>query len=209
MKLVSFGQSTFMCEQDVETWNCTNAIIIPAAIRTPIKGQGIESYCVMNKKGQSAYAYCLTTHERDTSTILVPQWLFNQLISDTENIVLKTCRPEPATRIRLRLYTSDIIPIKNVQAALAKYLHLQSNSVISLGIDGKEIQVKVEKTEPNKEFVTLRDSSPYVEFLEPLRTFMPFYSKMASVVGGQAKPEGKTPKEMAAAAALRRLALTQ
>jgi len=209
MRIISFGQSTFMCEKDVETWNCTNAIILPAAIKTPIKDQAAASYCLVNSKAQTAYAYSLTTHTRDDKTILVPQWMYNKLIADTETVVLKTCKPEAATRVSLRFLTRDIFPNKDLQAALAKYLHLQSNTIISLGVGAKEIHVKIEKTEPNKEFVTLRNSCPYVEFLEAVDHFMPFYSKMASTVGGKAKPEGKTPKEMAAAAALRRLALTQ
>ena len=204
MKLVSFGQSTFMCEKDVEGWNCSDAVIIPSAIKTPLKDQGLASYCIANKHGQTAYVYCLTTHERDKETILVPQWVMNKLSLDTEKVVLKTCKLEPAKHIGLRLYSKEDYSNEELQKGLSRYAHVQSNSIITLRIKGKEIQVKIEKTEPNKDFVTLRNSSVFVEFLEKVDTFLPFYGTKGHVIGGS-KPEGKSATEMALEAALKRL----
>jgi hypothetical protein len=208
MKLVSFGQSKIMCDKDVETWNCSDAAIIPNAIKTPIKDQHQASYCIANKHGQTAYVYCLTTHELDKETILVPQWVMNKLSLDTDKVVLKTCKLDSAKHISIRLFSKEDVSNDELHKGLSRYAHVQSNTIITLNIKGKEIHLKVEKTEPNKDFVTLRDANVFVEFLEKSDTFLPFYGQKAHVIGGS-KPEGKKPAEMAREAALRRIALLE
>lgn len=204
MKLVSFGQSTMMSDKDVEIWNCSDAIIIPAAIKTPIRDQALASYCIANNKGQTAYAYCLSTHTIDNETILVPQWIINKMSHDVDKVVLKTCKLEPAVRMSIRIYSKEAVSNEDLHAALSRYMHVQSNTIITLSVKGVEIPVKIEKTEPNKVFVTLRNSSVFIEFLEKADAFLPFYGKKPQVLGGTV-PVGKKPGEMAREAALKRL----
>jgi len=208
MKLVSFGQSKFISDKEIETWNCSDAVIIPNAIKTPIKDQQQASYCIANKHGQTAYVYCLTTHELDKETILVPQWVMNKLSLDTDKVVLKTCKLEPAKHISIRLFSKEDISNDDLHKGLSRYAHVQSNTIITLNIKEKEIHIKIEKTEPNKDFVTLRGANVFVEFLEKSDTFLPFYGKQSHIIGGS-KPEGKKPVEMAREAALRRIALLE
>ena len=208
MKLLSFGMSKLMSESDIELWNCSDAVIIPEAIKTPIKEQNKASYCIANKQGQTAYVYCLNTHNIDKETIFAPQWVINKLSLELHKVVLKTCVLSEAKYVGVRFYTKDDLKNDDIFKALSRYAHVQSNTIITLNINGKEIPVKIEKTEPNKEFVTLRNSDVFIEYLEKVDTFLPFLSKTSYSLGGT-KPEGKTTREMAAEAALKRIALLE
>jgi hypothetical protein len=205
MKLVSFGQCSFLGDADIENLNSSDIIIIPDKIRTPTKDKPYANYCIQNKAGQTAYVSCLTTHNRDEVTILCPQWVHNKLTRDTSSVVLKTCKVEKATRMSIRLFTKEKLSDADLQKALSKYILVQANSIITLSYRGREIHAKIESTEPNKEFVTLRDTDVFIEFLENVDTFLPFYGKKANVLGGT-KPEGKKPVELALEAAVKRLA---
>jgi hypothetical protein len=196
-----------MCDKDVENWNYTDAVILPNAVKTPLKGQEIASYCIANKEGQTAYVYCLTTHENDKETILVPQWVINKLSLNTSKVVLKTCKLEHATKISMRIYNKGITN-DELHKALTKYKHLQSNTIIPINIGGKEMHIKVEKTEPNKDFVMLYNSNVYIEFLEKEDKFIPFLGMKANTLGGETKSEGKKATDMAREAALRRFQST-
>lgn len=208
MKLLSFGQSKLMSEIDIELWNCSDAVIIPEAIKTPIKDQNKASYCIANKQGQTAYVYCLTKHTIDKETIFAPQWVINKLSLDLDRVVLKTCVLSEAKYVGIRFYTKDNLKNDDIYKALSRYLHVQSDTIISLNINGKEIPAKIEKTEPNKEFVTLQNSDVFIEYLEKVDTFLPFFSKTSHSLGGT-KPAGKTPRELALEAALKRIALLE
>ena len=204
MKLVSFGQCPFLCDEDIENLNSSDIVIIPDKIRTPTKDKPYANYCIQNKEGQTAYVSCLTTHNRDNESILCPQWVHNKLTRDTNSVVLKTCKVDKATRMSIRLFTKETLSDAELQKALSKYILVQAKSIITLSHKGKEIHAKVETTEPNKEFVTLRDTDVFIEFLENVDTFLPFYGKKANVLGGT-KPEGKKPSELALEAAMKRL----
>lgn len=204
MKLASFGQSKLLSDKEVDMWNCSDAVILPEKIKTPTKDKQLAAYCIANKQGQTAYVSCITTHTIDNETILAPQWVINKLNLNTDKVVLKTFKVEVATRLSIRFFSKEGYTNEEIHKALTRYTVVQSNSIITLIIRGKEIQAKIEMTEPNKEFVTLTNSNVYIEFLGNEDTFLPFYGKTANVLGG-AKPE-KTPKEMAREAALKRLA---
>jgi len=208
MKLVSFGLSNVLNKKDIELWNCSDAVIIPEAIKTPIKDQNKASYCIANKQGQTAYVYCLLTHTLDKETIFAPQWVINKLSSELDKVVLKTCVLSQAKYVGIRFYTKEDLSNDDIFKALSRYAHVQSNTIITLNINGKEIPGKIEKTEPNNEFVTLRNSDVFIEYLEKVDAFLPFFSKTSYSLGGT-KPVGKAPKEMAAAAALKRIALLE
>ena len=208
MKLLSFGQSKLMSETDIELWNCSDAVIIPEAIKTPTKDQSKASYCIANKQGQTAYVYCLTTHTIDKETIFAPQWVINKLSLDLDKVVLKTCVLAQAKYVGIRFYTKEDLVNEDIFKALSRYSHVQSDTIITLNINGKEIPTKIEKTEPNKEFVTLRNSDAFIEYLEKVDAFLPFFGKTSYSLGGT-KPVGKTLREMAAEAALKRIALLE
>jgi len=207
MKLVSFGLSKILNEKDIEVWNCSDAIIIPSAIKTPIKDQAEPSYCIANKQGQTAYVYCLQTHDFDKETIFAPQWVINKLSHDLDKVVLKTCVLAQAKYVGVRFYTKDDLKNDDIFKALSRYAHVQSNTIIALNINGKEINAKIEKTEPNKDFVTLRNSNVFVEYLEKVDAFLPFSGKASYSLGGTI-PEGKKSSEMAREAALKRFGLS-
>jgi hypothetical protein len=203
MKLISFGQCSFLCDADIENLNSSDIVIIPDKIRTPTKDQPYANYCIQNKEGQSAYVSCLTTHNHDNESILCPQWVHNKLNRNTNSVVLKTCKVDKATRISIQLFTKDKVADKDIHAAFSKYILVQSNSIITLNHKGKELHARIVNTEPNKEFVTLRDTDVFIEFLENADTFLPFYGKKPYLLGGQ-KAEGKKPSELALEAAMRR-----
>ena len=143
---------------------------------------------LQNRLAQSVVGCVYSVHQGDENTLYVPQWMYDALDFDTEEVELERTTPSMCTGIVLQPYTSDHIhaaamidPQEFLRDGFEQYSALTPGQTLDLWVGGEEgsgtgghpMTCTVLRLLPTNETLAIRNCEMTLELMVPLDTPIP------------------------------------
>ena len=141
---------------------------------------------LQNRLAQSAVGCVYGVHHGDENTLYVPQWMYDALDFDTDNVELTRTTPSMCTGIVLQPHTSDHIhaaavidPQEFLRDGFEQYSALSPGQTLDLwvgadaGDGGHPMTCTVLRLLPTNETLAIRNCEMTLELMAPLDTPIP------------------------------------
>lgn len=141
---------------------------------------------LQNRLAQSVVGCIYSVHNGDENTLYVPQWMYDALDFDTEEVEMERATPSMCTGIVLQPHTSDHIhaaavvdPQEFLRDGFEQYSALSPGQTLDLwvgadaGDGGHPMTCTVLRLLPNNETLAIRNCEMTLELMVPLDTPIP------------------------------------
>lgn len=232
MRILSHIYNSELSESQLKTAECSDRIWVNERVfetHMTLAQEG-EAVCVTLKNGveQVSHGVIHGVHYDDEDLIYVPSWMFSALECDDAHITLSRSTFGLCTGLMVQPYTSDHThaenPIELLQVAFEQYTVISPGTSIPLLLtDEKQVLVDILEVRPNtNEPRCIRNCEIELELMRPLDMPLPVppmpvppvassseAETQGNVLGGTQGTSGKSSRELALEAALRRLKMSE
>jgi hypothetical protein len=167
--------------------NCSDRIWIHrSAFEAWISPEGTVTLVqLQNRLAQSVVGCVFSVHHGDENTLYVPQWMYDALDFDTEEVELTRTTPSMCTGIVLQPHTSDHIhaavvvdPQEFLRDGFEQYSALSPGQTLNLWVGagedrGHPMTCTVLRLLPTNETLSIRNCEMTLELMVPLDTPIP------------------------------------
>lgn len=164
-----------LSEEELHKYECSDSIWLPRSEFERLTHSSDPGIAIIlkltNSVGQSTYGYMHSFHTDDPNILYIPQWMFELLDLDTDNVHIEKASPALCTGITVVPHTSDASadPETILRDAFESYTCLIKGNTYNLWLGDHSFTVTVLNYQPeDQEVVCIRNCELVLELLPPL-----------------------------------------